>query len=413
MISNCNRAARRYVGRRTLTAFCRSQGGNFAAWFAVGLTPIFLSVGMAVEYADALRVKAELQSKLDAAVLAGAAAPADKQAVAQLMFSGVSDMLPEAEAPLVKFMLGEGVLDGELTWQTGAGFATALFGKKMPIRVTSQATFAEEEPTGPCISVLSNSAQALLVNSGANVQAPGCEMQVHSTQNPAFTMNAGSTLTLDKLCVKGFNYLRNGGTISRLETNCDVAADPYFKALPEPAVSSTCTTSGAKDGTNHTLNPGVHCYVNFNGSPTVTFKPGLHIIKGQMNINSGATVIAEGVTFYFPDTDSRIQANGGLTMRATAPASGTHAGILMFEKTTDSSNNANKRQFIFNGSVSEYLEGLIYLPNRDVVYNSTTNVGASKIRMLVNTMILNTANWKFETYAGTGTGQPKTVFLSR
>ncbi len=58
--------------------------------------------------------------------------------------------------------------------------------------------------------------------------------------------------------------------------------------------------------------------------PTITFKPGLHIISGRMIINSGATVKAEGVTFYFPDVNSEIRANGGLSFTATAPTSGTY-----------------------------------------------------------------------------------------
>jgi hypothetical protein len=203
--------------------------------------------------------------------------------------------------------------------------------------------------------------------------------------------------------VKGTRYIRNGGNVTKLETGCTVAADAYAGAIPEPSVPTNCTTSGARDGSNHTLNPGAHCWVNFNGSPTITFKPGLHIIRGSMNIGSGSTVIADGVTFYFPDTDSQIQANGSLTMRASAPTSGAYKDILMFEKTSDPANNAQKRNYVFNGSVSEKLEGVIYLPNRNVIYNSTTNVGASRISLVVNTLIVNSANWTFEGIGAGGT----------
>ncbi|MFN3636752.1 MAG: pilus assembly protein, partial [Rhizobium rhizophilum] len=225
---------------------------------------------------------------------------------------------------------------------------------------------------GPCITVLANAGQALLLNSGAQMDAPNCEIHVHSTKDPAFIMNAGVNLKIARLCVKGTKYIRNGGSVTKLETGCKVAADPYAGVIPEPAIPATCQTSGAKDGTAHTLNPGAHCWVNFNGSPTITFKPGLHIIRGAMNINSGSTVIAEGVTFYFPDRDSKIQGNGALTVKATAPTSGAWKGILMFEKTSGAGSNPSTSQFVFNGSKGEYLEGAIYLPFRDVTYNSTT-----------------------------------------
>ncbi|MGL4406296.1 MAG: TadE/TadG family type IV pilus assembly protein, partial [Notoacmeibacter sp.] len=90
---------------------------------------------------------------------------------------------------------------------------------------------------------------------------------------------------------------------------------------------------------------------------------------------------------------------------------GTYAGMLMFEKTSDASNNNNKRQYIFNGSNGEQLEGAIYLPNRDVTYNSTTNVTGNKTTIVVNTMIVNSANWKLQ---GSGTRPGvKTVRLKR
>jgi hypothetical protein len=254
--------------------------------------------------------------------------------------------------------------------------------------------------TGPCITVLASSGQDVLLNSGANWQSTKCRFEVHSTANPAFISNSGSTIDFAEFCVKGTSYIPNGGRISNLKTACAVHADPYAGTFTEPSVPGKCTTSGWYNSSTVTLEPGVHCGTGFNGSPTITFKPGLHIIKDRMIINSGATVIASGVTFYFPDTNSEIRANGALTMKASAPTSGTYKGILMFEKT--SGNNSSKVQYVFNSSVGENLEGIIYLPNRNVTYNSTSNVTA-KISMVVNQMIINSSNWTVEPYAGGAT----------
>jgi hypothetical protein len=257
---------------------------------------------------------------------------------------------------------------------------------------------------GGCVHVLANVGQALLLNSGAKNDAPGCAINVHSTQNPAFIMNAGVDLNLAKLCVRGTQFIRNGGTLTNLETGCAVPADPLAGVIPEPAVPSGCVTSGVYNPGAHVLNPGVHCAPTFNGSSTITFRPGLHIIRGRMIVNSGSTIIADGVTFYFPDTDSELRANGALTMRANAPESGPYANILMFEKTSDAANNSRKRQYIFNGSNGEELQGVIYLPNRDVTYNSTTNVSGNKTTIVVNTMIVNSANWKLKGAGGAAAG---------
>jgi hypothetical protein len=75
----------------------------------------------------------------------------------------------------------------------------------------------------------------------------------------------------------------------------------------------------------------------------------------------------------------------------------------MLEKTSNAANNANRTQYIFNGSLGETLEGVIYLPNRNVTYNSTTNVTA-KITMVVNQVIMNSSNWLIEPYTGLSSG---------
>jgi hypothetical protein len=278
----------------------------------------------------------------------------------------------------------------------------------MDLGVTSTAAMAQgvaEATAQPCIYVLANKSQAMLVNSGANVVSQKCEVEVASSSSPAFMMNSGSTIDTAKFCLKGTQYTNNGGKVTNFQAGCPVEPDPYAQKLTEPSVPSTCTTSGALDGSTYTLSPGVQCGTIFNNSNLkLTFAPGLHIIKGTMIINANATVTAAGVTFYFPDTNSKIQFNGGLSLTATAPTSGPYKGVLMFEKTSDSTNNANKQQFVFNGSKGETLEGIIHLPNRDVTYNSTTN-STSKISLVVNTMIMNSANWKIEPYAdATGDG---------
>lgn len=383
-------------------------------YFALGVLPLFAAVGLGIDYADAVRHKGELQALLDASVLAGAADPADPQGAAAAFFNrtlgsrvGQEDVLERA-----RFRLEDDRLMGAVTWRFDRLFGFGAHGAQYDITVGAEVRLRRAEAKGPCITVLADAGQALLLNSGAKMKAPDCEIHVHSTKDPAFIMNSGVDLDIAKLCVKGNKYIRNGGTVTKLETNCKVEADPHAGKIAEPTVPVTCTTSGARDGASHTLNPGAHCWVNFNGSPTITFKPGLHIIRGAMNINSGSTVIAEGVTFYFPDTDSHIQANGNLTMRATAPTSGTYENILMFEKTSNAANNANKRNYVFNGSNGERLEGVIHLPNRNVTYNSTTNIGASRMSLVVNTLIVNSANWQFEG-TGSGAGEVSGFYLSR
>lgn len=415
--------AKRFKTTQGLRSLIADRSGNFGILAAV-LTPVLLvAAGGAVDMTHAFTKKQELQEKMDAAVLA-AALKSDAKSQRQEVENFMSSVMPEEQEDGQPIELNSAVVlevasnaDGSITGTFSDKFKPSFLGLaglgELNISVSSTAIADKQDTGGPCIYVMGKQSQAVLINSGANVKATKCGVDVHSVSNPAFIMNSGSTINTMRFCVKGTNYIKNGGTLTNLEVGCAAASDPYIGKLSEPAVSSTCTTSGTRDGQTQVMKPGVHCGTTFNGSPKITFEPGLHIIKGRMIINSGATVVAEGVTFYFPDVNSEIRANGGLTFTATAPTSGAYKGILMFENTSNASNSANKQQYIFNGSKGEKLEGIIHLPNRDVVYNSTTNQ-ANKISMVVNSMIINSANWQLEPYGASGSsGAPQSVRLVR
>jgi Flp pilus assembly protein TadG len=376
--------------------------GNFGLLTALAMATVLTIVGAGIDYTRASSQQQHMQTALDAAVLAAMRKSDEAQQrteVEHIFLANFDDRSIDFTNDLHLTKNPDGSLTADLQARSSTVFMSLLGIDSVPVKVRSSAISIAETASGPCIIALGNSGQDVLVNSGADVRSTACAFDVHSTRSPAFMMNSGSTLQFTEFCVKGTNYTWNGGTLNNLKTGCAVHADPYAGVLPEPTVPSTCTTSGYPNGTVFNLNPGVHCATGFNGSPTITFKPGLHIIKGRMIINSGATVIAEGVTFYFPDVNSEIRANGALKFTATAPTTGTYKGILMFEKTSNAANNANKQQYVFNGSKGETLEGVIYLPNRNVTYNSTTNVTA-KISMVVNQMIINSAKWRVEPYTG-------------
>ena len=382
--------------KMTARRLASDRRGNFAVMFALALVPIGLAISVSLDYTTQRNEQNQLQQIVDAAVLAGAREDKKQVDVAKAYLAAELTGLGYDPSDFVTtFDYSDDVLKGAARSTIPMTFGGAFLKGPMEIGVVSKALAAVEDDELPCINVLDNKTQAALFNSGAKIIAPQCEVHIHSTQNPAMIANSGVNINTDRICLKGTKYINNGGQLKNLEAGCNVRADPYFQKIPEPAVPGTCTTSGAKDGTNHTLAPGKHCGTIFNGSPKITFQPGLHIISGSMIINANSEIVATGVTFYFPDSSSKIQFNGGITMEATAPTSGTYKNILMFEKTTDAANNNNKQPFVFNGSVSEKLSGLVYLPNRDVTYNSTTNHDANDVQYYFNTLIVNSANWKF------------------
>jgi hypothetical protein len=366
--------------------------------------------GVGVDYGRALSARHEMQNALDAAVIAGIkAAAADRDASARRYFA--ASMTSEQVQKLSVAFISE--TPNTLTGRADGEIKTTLSGllgmKSIPVAAVSEAQTSGGGQV--CILALSKTAsQQILVNSGANIDAPECEVHGKSTASPAAIFNAGTTLNAKRVCLAGSNIINNGGAPSSLVKPCAAADDPYAGLLPSP-VSTACTTSnGNYNGGSVVLTPGVYCgWFNFNNAPTVTFQPGLYVIKGGgWNVNGG-TWSGNGVTFYYAD-QSKIQFNSAVAVTMAAPTSGTYANIMMFEAP-----NLGQSQFIFNDAKAMQMTGLIYLPSRDVTFNSGSTITSRSFTLVVNTLILNETRWKLTPAANgiAGGGGGKFVRLTR
>lgn len=403
-----------------MASFRSSQSGNVAVIFALASMPILSLVGGAVDYTRATQVQTRMQASLDSAILTGLRATGRETAAADTMMTTQAPM-PGGTLTAVSFNLAGDQLAGQATMRFDTTFLGLLGMPTMDVTVKSTGIREKPAPTasgGPCILLLDPTAnQSLLVNSGARIDAPQCEVHVRSTAAPAAIINAGTRLNVANVCIRGTNIIKNSPDPMPISTNCAASDDPYANKLPKPQVGSCTNTRQTYDppngGAAHVMPAGsVWCDLTFNGSPRIVFQPGLHIIKGRMIINAGSTIEGNGVTFYYPDINSEIRMNGSIRSTLSAPTSGTYANILMFED----GNTADRTQFIFNGSLGEELTGLIYLPRRNVTYNSTSTINASKIQMVFNTLIMNSTAWTFQpstTPPGGSTQGTRTVRLIR
>lgn len=377
--------------RPRLSQFGDRADGNVSIISALALLPLMMAAGGAIDYSQALASRTSLQAVLDSAVLAGAVAAdvktRDSQAGAFLNRGAKTENINIVSSSFKAN--DDGSYQGVATAEVDTAFLRIVGIDEQTISAKTVVAVPKVS-NKVCILVLDPSAnQSLLVNSGANIKGPDCEIHISSTGNPAMIMNGGSTLNVARVCVKGSKIIQNGGTISKLELNCNTASNPFVNALPKPS-SSTCTVSNVNYSGTNSLSPGVYCgNFNFNGSGTLNLKPGTYVFKNtRWNINSGWKVNGTGVTFYFADANSYIQVNSGVEINVTAPTSGDYADLLFFEP-----DGLSKSQFSINGQAGHKFEGLIYLPSRNVTFNSMSSVASEAITIVVNQMILNSANW--------------------
>ena len=386
----------RFTHRAAALRFAQCRNGGVAVTFGLSLLPVGILVGAGVDYARLTTAQTNLQSAVDSAVLSGVTAAAGSQtAVAGKVLTGA---LGE-NAPLLTSQLfttnADGSLDGTATLTVPLTFMKLAQMSSRTVSARAKATPSSGSTTvgnNVCILLKDRSAsQSLLVNSGVTINAPNCEIDVASTGSPAAMINNGAGITVAKLCVAGSNVTTNGSAPGNLSKSCTTASDPFAGTLPTVGATS-CTVSNQNYSGTVSLVPGVYCgNFNFNGRGTLNLAAGLYVLKGtRWNLNSGWTVNGNGVTLYYADANSYIQVNSGVAINIAAPTSGTYANILMYEPTGLSTSS-----FSINGSAGHTFTGLIYLPSRNVTFNSVSNVTSESITMVFNQMILDQINWKF------------------
>lgn len=369
--------------------FDADERGSVALAFAVALSAILIAAGIGIDHCRKLALEAKLQQAIDSAVLAGVKTDAQsRETKARSLFDA---NLAASDAENISASFSSPSADN-FSGQASATIPTTLTGL-LGVNTLNVAVNATAEATGGgdvCILAVSKTAsQQILLNSGAKVDAPACELHAKSTGSNTAVFNAGTTINTSRTCLAGNSVLDNGGTHPNVEKNCAAASDPFAGNLPVPA-SSVCTLSnGNYNGGNVTLSPGVYCgWFNFNNAPNVTFNPGLYVIQGGGWNVSGGNWTGSGVTFYFADT-SKIQFNSAVATVLSPPTSGTYANILMYEK-----QGLAISPFVLDDSRNMKLAGLVYLPSRDVTFNSGSQLTSKSISLVINTLILNNTNWK-------------------
>lgn len=403
--------------------FSRATRGNVTIIFALSFVGLIIAAGGATDLHSAFSTRADMQDALDAAVIAGVRASSDQMSpVASATFNenvkaNVRDDVSQtysvssSSSSNTSATVVETTMRGTAKATSSTYFLKLIGVSHIDLTVSSAAAGTKTLATTatPCIYILDPSgSQAMLVNSGAKVTAPNCEVDIKSTGNPAGMFNSGSSLNFKKVCVQGSQVTQNSTTVANLQLNCTTQNDPYSGNTPTPD-SSTCTYSnGNYNDATVSLSPGVYCgWFNFNSSSAkVTLAPGVYVIKsGGWNVNGG-TWTGSGVTFYFADT-SKIQFNSGISATLSAPTSGTYKNLLFYE-----ASGLSKSDFIFNDSVANNLTGVIWLPSRTVTWNASSGVASDSLTMVVWRIILNNTTWTLNPLSGSTSGSTSTSAMT-
>ena len=146
--------------------------------------------------------------------------------------------------------------------------------------------------------------------------------------------------------------------------------------MTDPFASMTKPTVGACNYTNYhpanieTLQPGVYCGGLNISSVTVTFAPGLYIIKdGLLQPSGGAQMTGSGVSFFLTGNNAGVQTSGGSSWHVSAMKTGTLAGFVFFLDPNGHQAGSSE----LSGTSELYFEGVIYLPKQILKLSGGSN----------------------------------------
>lgn len=224
----------------------------------------------------------------------------------------------------------------------------------------------------------------ILMNSTSSITA-GCGIEDDSGSSDALETNSGSSIRSTIFKVTGQWGLVNGGTASPTPTTSATAvSDPLAYLQSDEPTTGGCTQTNLVVAGTTSLSAGTYCGgINFNsgsGAYTVTFGAGTYVFTGDVNVDTAVTLNGTGgVTLYF--ASGSLTMNSASTVDLVAPTSGSYAGILIWQASTDSS------AMIIDSNSSSTLQGAIYLPDAQLTLNSAGNLAAYSI-VDVNNLIV-------------------------
>jgi Flp pilus assembly protein TadG len=401
-----------------MTRFCRQfiqrlrgdRRGAVLIYTAIAAPVLIGFVGMSVDIGYWYAKTRHLQSVADSAAIAGALEnlrsdgdDAAIQAAAEVDaanhdFAATNGRVIDANNPpeVSNFYAGFSDMVEVVVSEPGSSFiAQALFDASPTF--TARAV-AKSDTNDTCVWSLSpDASSAVSVQGGAQVSL-GCGVLVNSNDPAAISQGGSSCLNTTEIKVVG------GSSGSCLNPPPDTGTSPVidplgaldFEALYEenigPFPPTPCTNNPIQvnGGQSLTLDPG--CYgrdIRINTSGTVTLNSGVYVFDGaELNIQAQATVTGEDVVIYLTKTglngtgDETISISAGAVVDLDSPDDGPFAGILIVAD-RDSPTTADIN---LTGGATQYLEGIVYVPNRHVKFAGGSAFATSTTLLIADTV---------------------------
>ena len=379
-------------------AFSRNEGGNALVIAAATLPLVIGAAAISVDTVQVSLARRQLQRSADSSALAGAYALVQQRPVATSVNHdlALNNDVPLSASPIIQNAPTTGPYAGNiravrvaLSAQRPVPFISVFSAATM--NVTVEATAAIVYAGQFCVVSLETGNTTGITFAGNTTANLGCG--VISNSRSANAVSAGGSAIVVASPVAAVGGVPPSGAYvgtTNLLPYSPPQPDPYA-SLPEPTVPANCQNEYKvqpnQDAPTPTpSSPGVYCFRGMDFKGTVTLPAGVYIIDGgSLTFGSQAQVTGNGVTFVLtsrtatsdPSSIAELSMHGGAQVNLTAPATGTYAGVLMYQD-----RRAPMGSSQVNGNSSSSFQGGFYFPSQQLTFNGTTGMQTQCLQMV-------------------------------
>jgi Flp pilus assembly protein TadG len=373
-----------------LRAFIHDTTGVIAVIFAICLIPIAIAASIALDMASASKMKSELQSAADAAVLAAAtrlavnAEDADKEQLAlDTFYANLSPVLSNlAGTPDVDidFPAKQVHLAVEVEH---ANLLSSLASDSFALRVEARATVSKGTPV--CMMALNPHAdEALTIQGTADLMATECAVHVNSDHDDGLHQHGSATATAESFCVHGGHSGDNFDP--KPIDKCWYEHDPLAKSFEAdwekvgidgmPCKFTNLPQINTAANVETEIDSGVYCGGLTIKKGIVKLKPGeLYVFRdGPLHVQAQGTLKGTGTPILFEGDDStRLITQAGANILVSARSSGEFQGIVFAQHPSSVPDDEN---LVIGGGQIE-IEGIMYFPKQPVKVTGGGDISTS------------------------------------
>ena len=365
--------------------FGANTSGSLAVIGAIMIMVLFSAAGLAVDYGSIVAQKNNLQGAADTAALAAAkelqiSSTKDSQAIVVATQIFKANMGKYSDIATINVEISRKPLS--VTVKVNQPFTKLLMDWSDGNGVSATSIAQVHSSTSLCVLSLAKkygdkAVPGIILRQQAKLTANDCAVYSNAKKKKSIVVLGGATIRAQLICTAGGIKGKVKGMFPRPITDCPILDDPLANR-PEP-VTGNCTETNLQIGmakklkfsqkllmanikaetkdelhsskkekkqgkkvkpinTSHydrsfvKLYPGTYCGgITIGGGVTVTFQPGIYIMKdGPLYVSEEASIEGKYVGFFFTGNESNLYFGPFTTISLTAPKNSALAGLSVF-----------------------------------------------------------------------------------